>query len=306
MQLKDNSLFCSQEGTGPIIGNAPETRRWLLLEYRGPWGPKVIPYSSLSRGVKDYLQHLTQAIPQMKVLFIKQPARKEIPGLKLYLFDCSNSPKLASIDLTEHDDLLKIEVEKFFSTAPDMFSLSKEELYLICTNGKKDRCCAKFGLPFYSGLCSRFGESVWQCSHFGGHKYAPTFMHFPTGNCYGRLKLTDLQRFSTGVANGDNPAAIFRGRIGIAKVAQAAEFFLQKSLEQPLGIRFNLSAITEKPGNIFEVVLENMNQAYCVQVIRKEGPEEISSCRKAVPGPTWQHELGSIEEISSSLTKTAT
>jgi len=306
MESNPKQLFCSQEGSGPIIGNAPETRRWLFLEYRGPWGPKVVPYSSLSRGVKDYLQLLTENIPQLKVLFIKRPERKSTQGLKLFLFDSGNTPRLAEIDLVGHEDLLKVNVEAFFSAEPDTFTISDKELYLICTNGKKDRCCAKFGLPFYYGLCSRFNESVWQCSHFGGHKYAPTLMHFPSGNCYGRLKLTDIKRFSTGVVAGDNLESIFRGRTGLSKVAQAAEFYLQESLGKPMGIRFYPSEILEKEDGLFRIQLESEDRRYSVQVRRIVGPEEISSCNKGIPAPTWRYRLESIKAINSELSKTAT
>lgn len=64
---------------------------------------------------------------------------------------------------------------------------------LICTHGSHDKCCAKYGNPFYRkalALVSDLSLSnirIWQASHFGGHRFAPTAIDFPEGRYYGAL-----------------------------------------------------------------------------------------------------------------------
>ncbi|PIG94157.1 sucrase ferredoxin [Gloeocapsopsis sp. IPPAS B-1203] len=64
---------------------------------------------------------------------------------------------------------------------------------LVCTHGSHDRCCGKYGYPFYrqaAAIVHDLGLAnvrVWQSSHFGGHRFAPTILDFPDGRCYGRL-----------------------------------------------------------------------------------------------------------------------
>jgi hypothetical protein len=51
---------------------------------------------------------------------------------------------------------------------------------LVCTHGSRDRCCSRFGAPIYRQARRLVGElelentRIWQASHIGGHRMAPT------------------------------------------------------------------------------------------------------------------------------------
>ena len=71
---------------------------------------------------------------------------------------------------------------------------------LVCTHGKRDQCCAVRGRPVVAGLESRLGDrlssldqdsAVWECSHTGGHRFAPVLLLPGTGYTYGPAE-TDL------------------------------------------------------------------------------------------------------------------
>jgi hypothetical protein len=64
---------------------------------------------------------------------------------------------------------------------------------LVCTHGSHDKCCAKYGNVFYRQAVETVAQlslervRVWQASHIGGHRFAPTAIDFPEGRYYGRL-----------------------------------------------------------------------------------------------------------------------
>jgi hypothetical protein len=69
--------------------------------------------------------------------------------------------------------------------------LSDERLLMVCTNSRRDVCCALEGRPIVAAL-QEF--SVWECSHTGGHRFAPTGIVLPTGYCYGFMDVEVGQR----------------------------------------------------------------------------------------------------------------
>lgn len=63
---------------------------------------------------------------------------------------------------------------------------------LLCTQGSVDTCCAKFGVPMYQLMRKMAGNTgsnvrVWRATHFGGHRFAPTYLEIPTGRYWGRI-----------------------------------------------------------------------------------------------------------------------
>jgi hypothetical protein len=69
--------------------------------------------------------------------------------------------------------------------------------YMVCTHGAVDACCAKFGYPIYELLRAMAHNPdrnlrVWRCTHFGGHRFAPTMVEMPSGRYWGHLEARDL------------------------------------------------------------------------------------------------------------------
>jgi hypothetical protein len=67
---------------------------------------------------------------------------------------------------------------------------------LICTHGRRDRCCGSLG----TGLALDVGSSVhgsrrvWRTSHTGGHRFAPTAIVFPEATAWAFLDAPLLRR----------------------------------------------------------------------------------------------------------------
>lgn len=100
---------------------------------------------------------------------------------------------------------------------------------LICTHGSHDKCCAKYGNPFYRQALTTVTERsldnvrVWQASHIGGHRFAPTAIDFPTGRYYGYLNQTALVAILTRTGDIQCLASVYRGWGMLPWAAQVLE-----------------------------------------------------------------------------------
>ena len=61
---------------------------------------------------------------------------------------------------------------------------------LICTHGRRDRCCGSFGTNLFTAVGARHGRDgvrSWRVSHTGGHRFAPTAVLLPEGTLWSWL-----------------------------------------------------------------------------------------------------------------------
>jgi hypothetical protein len=230
-----DDIWCSihsREVGEQLFGSASNNDVWLLLEYTQPWGAKVLPESDLSASVKAKLnEHLT-TIPKSNLLFIKQQF-KRIEGMAFYVaLPRESNPLLYEFRLRTYDDLLRLDVAGIVAGDPQYdANLTQEPLYLVCTNTKRDRCCAKYGLALYRELAAQVGSQLWQCSHIGGHRFAPTALFFPHGITYGRIEAGEAASLAEEYRHGRMNLERLRGRACYDSPTQVADFFLREHLE---------------------------------------------------------------------------
>jgi hypothetical protein len=93
----------------------------------------------------------------------------------------------------------------------------------VCTNSSRDACCGIDGRALVGSLSDSPG--VWECSHLGGHRFAPTALLVRDGLVYGRLDV-DAARTLLGQGPGPSTAGFLRGRSALPQPAQAAEAHL--------------------------------------------------------------------------------
>ena len=99
-----------------------------------------------------------------------------------------------------------------------------QPLVLVCTNGRRDVCCAKLGAPVAQALAQQDGLEVWQTTHLGGHRFAATLLQLPEGLCYGRLEPHEAPALAEAIRGGRvYRLDRLRGRTALSEPAQAAE-----------------------------------------------------------------------------------
>jgi hypothetical protein len=226
------SQFCSQisiQAGEFLVGTATRTRAYLLLEYSGAWGDKAYEESNLPAETREYLNTLMKSMPDVKTLLIKQDSTGNRDSFYLYVAVMENPPRLYQYRITSYQSILSLDLAGLIQgTTADSASLRKEPLFLVCTNGRRDACCAKFGLSVYEALAKTMGDSVWQCSHVGGHRFAPNMLCFPDGLLYGRLGAENVSDIAQAFADGYLDVISYRGRIAYDPPVQAADFFLRR------------------------------------------------------------------------------
>ncbi len=225
-------FFCSLASHAahePLIGSAPRADVWLLLEYTGVWGSKALEESAIPIPVKQHLSAHLKLIPQARLQLIKRSARLSGRGPAFYVAVVRDvAPCLYAFRLDRYDDLLALDVPAIAAESPQyMAHRSSDRLILVCTNGRRDACCAKFGLSTYREMARLAGERVWQTTHLGGHRFAPTALTLPQGVCYGRIDPAAAASLVEADAGGQIDLEHVRGRVCYDPCVQAAEYYLR-------------------------------------------------------------------------------
>ncbi len=95
----------------------------------------------------------------------------------------------------------------------------------LCTQGTRDRCCAKWGYPLYREAMKLHEEGQLtlepiECSHLGGDRFAATGIVFPSGGMYGHLDRVELTELAAAEANDRILSGHYRGRVFEDSVVQ--------------------------------------------------------------------------------------
>ena len=213
--------LCAEVSAGlgePLGATASRVDNWILLEYRGVWGPEPLQGSMLDPSVKAHLAEQLSR-PRSKLLFIRRP-RQERHGVACYTATTAEGEQtLHRLDLEVHEELVGLDL-----FGADRGQKVGEPLFAVCTHGKRDPCCAKFGRPLYDALRDQSDpEWVWQCTHVGGDRFAGNLVCFPEGLYFGRVGLGDVAPLLDHYLAGRIYLDCYRGRAAYSMRVQAAE-----------------------------------------------------------------------------------
>ena len=213
--------FCSEisrENDEPLGGTASRIDHWLLVEYRGLWSHDAVAGSGLSDQVKARLRELVGARPRTRLLLIRRPNRRGRDGVAIYVADSREGNEwLGCLEIHEHEELR--ELDPFEAAQP-----VDEPLFLVCTHGKHDLCCARYGRPLWEAVSEQLDESsAWQCTHIGGDRFAGNLVALPYGVYYGRVDRDDAADVLDHHLSGNVSLEHYRGRSCWPFAVQAAE-----------------------------------------------------------------------------------
>ncbi|MDQ1558913.1 MAG: hypothetical protein QOD32_1973 [Pyrinomonadaceae bacterium] len=139
------------------FGTASVGEVWLLVEYREAWGTHALEDSALPAVVKRHLNNFCQTVPRARLLFVKRERVRPEPPVCFVVRCRERAPSIERFELNTYEDLLQFDLAALAAGgAPGGVKL-ETPLYLVCTHGKRDKCCAKFGYALYKSL--RAGEA---------------------------------------------------------------------------------------------------------------------------------------------------
>ena len=227
------AFFCSaqsQAAAEKTFGTASMGDAWLLLEYPQPWSARAFRDSALPEVVKVHVTRVLKSVPRSRVLLIKQ--NREVTG-PLSLFVVRSRESLSSIlkyEFFEYEQLPDFNLASALAGgSPSGATPWPGPLYLVCTHGKRDKCCAKFGIPVYKTIRTMVQESsVWHCSHVGGDRFAANVVCFPDGIFYAHVTEETGKVIVEEYDDRRIVLANFRGRSCYSFPVQAAEFFARR------------------------------------------------------------------------------
>jgi hypothetical protein len=213
--------FCSdisRDNDEPLGATASRIDHWLLVEYRGLWSSDAVEGSGLSDQVKARLRELRSRHPRTRVLLIRRPDRRRHPTLAVYTAASRQGlERLGGLEIDEYEDLR--EVDPWKAATP-----TDEPLFLACTHGKHDPCCARHGRPLFEALSEQLDpSSVWQSTHVGGDRFAGNLVCLPHGSYYGRVERDNVPAVVDEYLDGRLLLAHYRGRSCWPFPVQAAE-----------------------------------------------------------------------------------
>lgn len=99
-------------------------------------------------------------------------------------------------------------------------------VYLVCTNGARDKCCALEG----PAVARALGARARRCTHLGGHRFAANVLVLPDNLLFGRLDPASAVELADALDAGRLPLDHLRGRCALTPERQAAEVLLRREL----------------------------------------------------------------------------
>lgn len=220
-------VLCSEssaERGEPLGATASRADHWILLEYRRLWSPEVLAGSGLTEEVKAHLRRQLDALPRSRLLFVKRPDRRDSEGIALFFGATGeHGGRLYGLELEAYDDVRRVDMAAALADGAPAGD-PVERLLVVCTHGKRDRCCALHGRPLYDALRrSDHVQAVWQSTHVGGDRFAGNLVALPDGLYFGRVGPRDAAAVADELAAGRIPLERYRGRSAYGFPVQAAE-----------------------------------------------------------------------------------
>jgi hypothetical protein len=131
--------------------------------------------------------------------------------------------------LTDARELLDAGLDTLASGAEPAWGAAIEaSVFLVCTHGKADVCCARNGRPVARELARLAGDRVWETTHVGGCRFAANVVCLPSGLYYGRVQPGDVASLVAAADSGRVAGPWFRGRAGRTRAVQVAEVHLRR------------------------------------------------------------------------------
>jgi hypothetical protein len=266
--------FCadlSRENDEPLAATASRIDHWFLIEYRGLWARDALSGSGLSDQVKQHLRDQVASARHGRLLFVRRLDRRGRP--ELIAFAAASKPGETTVAKTEFEAYEDLRGLDLLAGKP-----AGHPLFLVCTHGKHDPCCARYGRTLYEALRDELDPDwAWQVSHIGGDRFAGNLVCLPEGLYYGRV-----DRETAGSVLDEHLAqrifmANYRGRSIYTFAVQAAERFIRER-EGLAGIEDMRLEGVERDNGSCHVTFTAGGESHRVHVDEEPGDLTLLTC----------------------------
>jgi hypothetical protein len=216
--------FCSdtsrQAGESPAA-TASRVDHWLLVEYGGRWERDPVEGSLLPAAAKEHLREQAARLSHARLLFIRRPERRDARDVHVYAVRSgATSAHAFGRTLADARELASLDAAAMLEGDAEP---ADGPLVLVCTHGRRDRCCSRHGAAVYARAREELGDAVWQCTHVGGDRFAGNLVCLPEGLYFGHLDAGATTQVLREYTAGRIEPAHYRGRSCHSLPQQAAE-----------------------------------------------------------------------------------
>lgn len=223
------------------IGTAGTAEKWLIVEVPRPWKKNIWDNKPYFKPLIGVLIELEQSEPELSVRLMAIVPDKEYSNPDYIRVFYYFRPEKMFSQYEKHEYLIPLSELITLARAillepqqlPEFTSYRQPtndiREILVCTHTQVDTACGRYGTPLYTKLKKDYADvsegklRVWQTSHFGGHKFAPTLIDFPSGKFWGHLQPEVLDTLIYQQGSLDSLKPYYRGWSGLEQFEQIAE-----------------------------------------------------------------------------------
>ena len=278
----------------PLIGTASTVRAFLLIEVPGPWGVNAVRDARLPVQVAAPLLDTARSL-RVRPLLIRRHGRTTPSSTRVFAaYADPHRPWMQTAELDDPRQLLDLDLAGLAAGRQAGLTDIDDPVFLTCTHGRHDRCCAEQGRPVAGALASSHPRESWEVSHIGGDRFAGNVLVLPDGLYYGRLGPDAASELATRHHQGHLDLDHLRGRSGFTVAAQAAEIHLRRQLAvtELRAIRLQSQSQVD---DIVEVVFSHGAQRWMVRLRRRQAGSHLLTCGARLESRVIVYDLEAIE-----------
>ena len=277
----------SRELNEPLLGTASRVRDWLLVEQPGPWGYEAVLESRLSPDVAAGLKRIAGRYRIRLLLIRRVNGSPEPASPRCYAVHSGLDDQwIQSLEVDTVSSVLDIDLSGMpEGERPNAGRPWEGPLYLVCTHGQHDRCCARYGEPVARSLAGERAEETWEVSHVGGDRFAANLVCLPHGLYFGRVEPADAAEVAGLYEQGLIHLDHYRGRSCYEPVVQAGDVFVRQARGLP-GIDDLVpeSRRDHERGTSMLAFRDRFGASHEVQVAVSRASKRLITCGSGLPG----------------------
>lgn len=267
-------------GEDSIWGTAPRSHGWLLVSDPGPWAPRPFEHHRLD---PDAARSLAAQANRggYRPLLVRRHGRGD------------TDQRITAVD----SRTLTI-ASRPFASLRDAVSMPRgpakpmaSPMYLVCTHGSRDACCAIEGRPVADALQSLRPTATWECSHVGGHRFAANVVVLPYGLVYGAVTAADANELVAATESGLVVPRLLRGRCTDSPQVQAGRALTAQVTGRREIDGFTVTDSVETAPDQWALRFQGIHEVIDVTVTRVAKPTVVSCGLAAEPQQVWQAHL---------------
>ncbi|WP_300599321.1 sucrase ferredoxin [Niabella sp.] len=289
-------FFCSAASRyfrEDIHGSAANYNGFILLEHSDPF-PEKLSQAHFDPHFIAGLQDLAKQ-KKAKLLLIRN-RHTGFKTCRLIYVDC-----IQNRYLTLHStpaDVAAIRLEYYINNPHTIWETAP--FYVVCTNGKKDKCCAKFGFPVFKFIENHDKKvPVFECTHVGGDRFAANAVCLPGGIYYGRVMVEDVDAILEATEQDRIHYPNYRGLSTRSFLYQSIECYLREQLSDlSMHFDFTVDAQEEEDLHIHVEVTVQEGQRYRLSLLKKTIPYPYYlTCKSSKPGSITKYLLEAFHAV---------